>query len=464
MSSSNVLNLTAKGTQVVIMAADELVKILEEISKSLDESHMRNEFLKLAKENTNDVRCIYFNPGEYDAVKAGFGRSRDFIPAAFYQDSETNKVICLYMAKDAEKVNEIFDKVRYSERSFYEASEMNNRHIGDRLATIKGLSEVQKNVVASELASAGIDYTFDVTSGSVNGKEYSVTCLCDTQDRADMVREALEKAARESVGVYAKYHAVNVHSPEFISQMINEATNSHEAYIVSASNPTSYVAVSDKGFTYYSNGKEIETVKKENSAFQTRLYSRVQSMPLPVSYPDKSFETKSSQALVKEVSEKINLVPTGKRELTELALEEKARRLVALKMSLDNGGQYKIQSSFYNNDVSFYEFFGIEQINDEFEAKMIEPKPTEEQIAEYKKIAEELDSAPASHQKYAKAYIGEIYARCNEIFKDGNIEIVVPQEKVMDANSLEEYIDEIVSREDEMGDMLDKFDGRDNLE
>lgn len=463
MSSSNILNLTAKGTQVAILAADELVKILEEISKNIDESHMRKEFLKLANENVNDVRCTYFNPGEYDAVKRGFGRSKDFIPAAFYQDGETNKVICLYMAKDSEKVKDIFDRVRYSERSYYDPSDMNNRHIGDRLATVKDLTEAQKDIVINELAAANIDHSYDVTGGSANGKTYSVTCLCDTQERADAVREALEKAARESAGIYAKYHAVNVHSPEFIGDMITAASKMPQSYIVSASNPSAYVAVTDKGFTYFSNGKEIETVKKENSAYQQRLYSRIQSMPLPVHYPDKSFESKSSQALVNEVSAKINLIPTGREELTKLALEEKARRLVHLKMSLDNGGQYKIQSSFYNNDVSFYEFFGIEQINDEFEAKMIEPKPTEEQIAEYEKAAKELDNAPASHQRYAKAYIAEMYAHCNEMFKEGQIEITVPQERVVGDNSLDEYI-ESITRDEDREDVLDRFDGRDDLE
>ncbi len=455
MSSSNVLNLAFRGTQVAAMTAEQLVRILAELAEKADASRSRDKFLKLAQENAQDVCAKYFNPSEYDSVKRAFDKSKTFIPMAMYQDSGTNKVICFYMKNDEEKVSEIFAKARATERSLYSSSKMVNEHLGQRLVVVKDLNESQMENLAHYLEENNLAHSVEASKISEGGKMYVVTCLGDTQDRLNVIREGLEKVARDEAGISGKFHAVNMHSSERINEMVTESVRGGDSYIVSASNPKSYIHITAAGFTYINNGKEIESKAKSASTFSRSLYSRIQDMPIPLSYKDNSFMSKSGIDLMREAGDKFNLIPTNTQDRTKLALEEKARALVALKMGLDNGGQYKIHSSFYNSDVSFSEFFAIEQINDAYEAKMGE-RMSPETLEYYKGLASDLDAANESQKDYVKQYVGDIYERSKDLVNDDRLEEFTPEERVADKDtSLDDYINEIDN------DLSDRMDGLD---
>ncbi len=456
MSSSNVLNLAFRGTQVAAMAAEQLVRILAELSEKAEASRVRKEFLTLAKESPDDVRARYFNPSEYGSVKNAFEQSENFIPMATYQDANTNKVICFYMKKDEENVNKIFAKARAVDRSLYASSKMINEHIGQRLVVVKNLTETQKNNLANYLELQNLPHSVEtINSLSINSptRLFSITCLGDTQDKLDIIRKGLEKTARDDAGISGKYHSVDFHSPEAVCKMIDAAIKNEEGYIVSASNPKSYIHISKSGFSYISNGKEIESLSKSASQFAQSLYSRIQDMPIPLAYPDDGFMNKSGIDLTSEAAKRLNMIPVDKEEQTKLSLEEKARILVGLKMGLDNGGQYKLQSSFYNSEVSFSEFFAIEQINDAYEAEMGKPL-NKETLEYYNGLVSDLDAAE-KQKDYVKSYIGDIYNRCEDLTSDDRLTALVPEEKITDkSSSLDEYINDI----DLLNDRFDDFD------
>lgn len=452
---SNALNLAFRGTQVGAMTAETLVRVLAELAEKAEASRMRNQFLKLAKENAEDVRGKYFNPSEYNAIKRALDRNKDFIPAAMYQDSKTNKVVCFYMKKDEAKMTEIFEKARVSEQSLFSSSEIVNNHLGQRLITVKDLSEAQKNTLADYLEANNLEHSVEVSSIAHADKSYVITCLGDTQERLDIIREGLEKTARDEAGITGKYHLANIQMGDNVSNIISEAISKNDSYIVSASNPNYYIHMTESGYSYINNGKEIESIAKGSARFSKSLFTRAQDMPVPLLYENNSFMNKDGIDLMHEASDRFQFIPKSANDKVRIALEEKARALVALKMGLDNGGQYKIQSSFYNSDVSFTEFFAIEQINDAYEAKMGKPLDTET-LERYKQYAEELDSADDSQKLYAKEYISDIYDRCNDLVNDDRLEVFIPLDKVENKdNSLDEYINEFDENRDDILDGLD---------
>lgn len=429
MSETGVYNLTAKTFSAGVQAAAALLQALTESLDKVSASHSRNKFVELAKLNPDSVYARYFNPSEYQKVVNAFCESPIPVPYAIFQESETNKVCLYYMKEDESVVDAIFSKARCTERSLFSNKEMTNSFLGHRLIVVKDLTEQQKNTLNSHLEAEGLPHSVEKTKFVDGQAYYAIQAIGETQAQADIVRKGVEAAAIQSAGISARYANSKIHDSEKVAQMVEAAALSGGEYIVSASNPACFVQITTSGYSYIEHGVEKERVEKTSGKFSQSLFNRIQKMPVPLAYPDNSFMQQESSALLNEATQRMNLIPVGKEDKTRLALEEKARILVGLKMGLDNGGQYKIQSSFFNNDVSFSEFFAIEQINDAYEATMGRSLD-ERSYKQYIEAANTLDSAPSSQKTYVKNYISDIYSRCETLLSDEHSVEYIPREPV----------------------------------
>ena len=82
-------------------------------------------------------------------------------------------------------------------------------------------------------------------------------------------------------------------------------------------------------------------------------------------------------------------------------------------------------------------------------------KPLNKETLEYYNgLVSELDAAE-KHKDYVKAYIGDIYNRCEDLTSDERLAEFIPEERISDkSSSLDDYINEI----DSFDDRLDNLD------
>ena len=229
------------------------------------------------------------------------------------------------------------------------------------------------------------------------------TRLRDAIDKADSLSEMDRVTVKNYIGR-------ELDEQKAILQSLHD--ESREFYIVSKENPDEYCRITSSGLEHFRGTRMIDKVSRENPDFLEIAFSTVKEIDTRVMLEKEEFETSKENrfSIVKQAS-----TPLQSQQDRIEDLERAARLLIEKKLSLDNSEQIQIPSSFYNPNVSFNEFFEIEQVND----------------GEAKELVATLDELEDKEKILIKSYIKDYFAKVESIEVQSSY--IDPELKVEDA-------------------------------
>lgn len=337
------------------------------------------------------------------------------VPHAVLQDTTTGLILVLTNEQDREKVNALKNELYVEQRrvSRLTADELKRINAGRYMHKVANMSDVEvalfqeqarkyNFVMASEKDKAGRNTLYYAEADAEKAAKAFAgvsMALCGITGRR--TGERLQKDLKQMEG---------------ITSALQDPSN--EFYVVSAVRRPNgeiaggeYIHFNAEGFTHYRNdeyGQEriVRDEHRGDDRYSTSAYNQVMGIVKPVLLTKQQFDSPDRDQYIKNLS----ATPAMTREQKRKAdIENRARILIAAKLSLDNGNQPENVSDFYNNEVSFSEFFAHEVVNDthdEEERLRIEKLET---------AARELDGMSADEQKVAKDYIAAVYSAQSQI-------------------------------------------------
>lgn len=167
----------------------------------------------------------------------------------------------------------------------------------------------------------------------------------------------------------------------FYNDLSNDARNeSLDFYLVANKQANEYIHFGKDGLEHYRGDRLVDSCLRTDQAFEETVFKKAIDFSAPISLSKTEFEVPKA-----ELKQMLRNEPTALDAQTKRLedLESKARDLIEKKLSLDNDEQIQVPSSFYNQDVSFGEFFSIEQIN---EGKLSEIVATFDKLEDKEKL------------------------------------------------------------------------------
>ena len=394
MSEAGLTRMVPKTIEATAKAIKEILEALIETAAQNRDNKLVSELVEHGKLGKNiDLQiCRGFAYQDLD-VKL----SAQNIPHAIYHDKVSGAIVIATRDMDRDKVldakNQLF--AEQNRVTLMSHNEFNRLNVGKEINIIRDRTPVEAKVFQQLAKKYGLQIAIEKSPF----KDGAVDIYYE-KSKKEIAQKLIYKAAYSTVGLSGQKTDFRVgRELEVRSNLVQDIQNDQkDFYLVSKTNPEEYIHFNKEGFHYYRNSALICVESRTRENFLSIANNYIDNIVNPVILQKKEFEVD------KEVREKTirSIKINAPKELFDKRrddLERAARQLVDYKLSIDNGEQREIPSSFYNNEVSFREFLEIEQVNDD----------------NAKELIEQLDRLEDKEKLLVKNYIKDIFEKVESI-------------------------------------------------
>ena len=355
-------------------------------------------------------------------------------------------------------ISSIVSPLRFSKEEFEVSSEVRNEmikkvrigHDSDEFDKHRlAIEQSAKQLIALKLSedrdnSLSIPKEFYSLESSVGTVFKDIKSVVNDQKSQEIINkiDALKLADKAMIKNY-----VGRELPVIAALSRDIQNTNQEFYIVANKNGTEYLHFSQNGYEHIKGGSIIDRCARDNERFNNLALEKTLAFRAPMALKKEEFEV-SRDELIKTLRSSPSALDAQKLRVEQL--EKIARELIEKKLSLDNGEQVQIPSSFYNNQVSFREFIDIERINDE----------------ESKELIDTMDRLEDKEKLLVKNYIKDAFEKVHSIeVQSAYIDPAIKEDdlETATAHQYDEEIDMQMPYDDEI-DFEDPYTGTDTPE
>lgn len=356
------------------MTAKEFSKALITLLKGLQEQKLAKELIA----HTN-------KGGQLGFLEAGPAYSKDLLRelkqnnVACWQFDNANKNKRFVMIKDTdiEKAKEIRNVVLLRKAIISVASkeDMFSANYNKKIGSVNGLGLAE--VEHMKVAASSMGFTI---SNEMN-KEGKHTLYYQEKDELKF-HQAFNKMAWSFSG---KDGGIRIAQMEYDAKTHQSAVDKakegkEDFYAIDVDDQSKVLHVDRHGMRYMNGNEIIEDHNRHDINFSTHLELSLSELDnfviltedelyLPKEQRDKIIESKNKRPVLTQ------------REIDETEKQREIRRNIEARFSLENGEMPKYSMDFYNGEISFESFYGIELLNDAHDKEIAEN--IEEQINSY---------------------------------------------------------------------------------
>lgn len=364
---SEVLTKAPQAAKITALLAKEIV---DAIIKAI-EAHEHNMAIKA-------ILTDYKATGEIDVrscegyIRDGLERSltEENIPYAFVQDEKSGTVFLITRVGDRDIVNNIAVGFMRGNTNIMTEEQLRSLSVGEEVYGYEGLSEIQAQVLQEQAMRKNIVV-------GVDGEKDNTSVVYAAKDRETMLL-AGAKTAMLTTGVLGERSRFDLdNKTKRIENVVVKATTAKSTndsfYITSPYSPAIKARVTPEGMTVYHGDSIYATISTSNPNYEKQVRDFAHSLSNPTILSPSRVEGQTTEDIMAASKQEMDRLPINEVDREAIIREQDARYLIETKLSLDNGPGHKYIMDFYNNNVSFGEFFELETRNDESDdAKRLE--------------------------------------------------------------------------------------------
>lgn len=261
----------------------------------------------------------------------------------------------IFLERDADKIKNVITVLQSHTGLRNElAPQVFLNHLnGSNVGIVENVSEIDMELFRQYARDEGLVYASYSKNGNIN-------ILCNSKDKKE-INKILGKIGWDMTSKYAENIREHYKRKKTDRKLLNEVIENggEEYYVVDAKNNKNYVEISQRGLSYYKNGKKVFNMSRADEFyFVNRAHEKVESIANAVVLRKSEYECDDRKNIIKS---KARVYPD---EIAE-AIKKSHKHMtdVQRKMSLDDENNNPAQ--IFDDSIDFSDYANYEKLSDD---------------------------------------------------------------------------------------------------